>query len=136
MTTPAKSSRRQTSKASGKTTAKAPKSGAARGKTSPAARNTKQQGKASAASQDHHDHDLTVTIPVDRAASTAVKALTLPITTAQRILPAKGGLPLYLGLGALGLAGILEWPVAAGIGAGYAILRRGGPLNPRPNATE
>ena len=138
MTTPAKGGRRQSPKTSGKSTAKTPKSGAARGKASPPAQNTNRQGKASAANRGHHDHDhdLTITIPVDRAATTAAKALALPITTAQRILPAKGGLPLYLGLGALGLAGILEWPVAAGIGIGYAVLRHGGPLDPHSKTAE
>ncbi|MBP8538299.1 hypothetical protein [Streptomyces sp. MK37H] len=50
-----------------------------------------------------------------------------PIRTARRMLPAKGGQPLYLGLGAMGLAGVLEWPIAVGAGVGYAVLR-----NPRP----
>jgi hypothetical protein len=84
------------------------------------------------AAHDGHGHDLTITIPVDQVASVAAKAVSVPVTAAQRVLPAKGGLPLYLGLGALGVAGILEWPVAAGIGVGYAVLRRGGALAPRP----
>ncbi|MBZ4319486.1 hypothetical protein [Streptomyces huiliensis] len=75
---------------------------------------------------------VTVTIPVDTLAGVAVEAVKLPITAAQRILPAKGGLPLYLGVGALGVAGVLEWPVAAGIGIGYAVLRKGGDLRPPP----
>ncbi|WP_171170530.1 hypothetical protein [Streptomyces sp. I05A-00742] len=75
---------------------------------------------------------VTVTIPVDSVAGTALKAVKLPVTAAQRILPAKGGLPLYLGVGALGVAGVLEWPVAAGIGIGYAVLRKGGDLRPPP----
>ncbi|MBC2876324.1 MULTISPECIES: hypothetical protein [Streptomyces] len=75
---------------------------------------------------------VTVTIPVDTIAGVAVEAVKLPITAAQRILPAKGGLPLYLGVGALGVAGVLEWPVAAGIGIGYAVLRKGGDLRPPP----
>ncbi|MGI5341412.1 hypothetical protein ACQEVS_30415 [Streptomyces sp. CA-181903] len=75
---------------------------------------------------------VTVTIPVDTLAGAAVEAVKLPITAAQRILPAKGGLPLYLGVGALGVAGVLDWPVAAGIGIGYAVLRKGGDLKPPP----
>ncbi|MFE5402827.1 hypothetical protein ACFQ9Z_15935 [Streptomyces sp. NPDC056580] len=78
-----------------------------------------------------HGHDgHTITIPLDSVAHAVQTAVTLPIAAAQRILPAKGGLPLYAGLGALALAGVLEWPVAAGIGIGYAVLRRGGALTP------
>ncbi|MGK5639391.1 hypothetical protein ACSNOK_13935 [Streptomyces sp. URMC 126] len=73
---------------------------------------------------------VTVTIPVDTIAGVAAEAVKLPVTAAQRILPAKGGLPLYLGVGALGVAGVLDWPVAAGIGIGYAVLRKGGDLRP------
>ncbi|MGX4695323.1 hypothetical protein [Streptomyces sp. JNUCC 63] len=77
-------------------------------------------------------HTFTVTIPVGRAVSTVTQAATTPVRVAQRVLPAKGGLPLYLGLGTLGAVGILEWPVAAGIAIGYAVLRRGGVLTPAP----
>lgn len=89
------------------------------------------------ADRTQHDHDRhTITIPLDNVAHAAQKAVTLPITAAQRILPAKGGLPLYAGLGALALAGALEWPVAAGIGIGYAVLRRGGAFSPPPPAPQ
>ncbi|MBU3868047.1 hypothetical protein KN815_29540 [Streptomyces sp. 4503] len=71
----------------------------------------------------------TVTFTVPRAAMATASVATMPIRTARRILPAKGGLPLYLGLGAMGLAGVLEWPVAVGVGVGYAVLR-----NPPPGA--
>jgi hypothetical protein len=54
------------------------------------------------------------------------------VTTARRVLPAKGGLPLYTGLGALAVASVLEWPVAIGIGIGYAVLRSQGHLGERP----
>ncbi|GAB2997774.1 hypothetical protein GCM10023080_074650 [Streptomyces pseudoechinosporeus] len=74
--------------------------------------------------------NLTITLPVGRATSAAANVAAMPVKAAQRVLPAKGGLPLYLGLGTLGVAGILEWPVAAGIGVGYTVLRRGGALAP------
>ena len=77
---------------------------------------------------------IVLTIPLERAASAAEKIVTMPFKTAQRVLPAKGGLPLYLGVGALGIVGILEWPVAAGIGIGYAVLRHGGLLDPAPGS--
>ncbi|MEU6578988.1 hypothetical protein [Streptomyces sp. NPDC046805] len=47
----------------------------------------------------------------------------------SHLLPAKGGLPMYIGLGALGVFGVLDWPLAIGIGAGYALLRRSGLLD-------
>ena len=141
MTTASQSSRR-TAKRAATSTAKSPKGGAGRGRASgtTAARSTKARGTGSRskagrsdkASGGGHDHDLTFTIPVDSAAGAVGKVVSLPVTAAQRILPAKGGLPLYVGLGALGIAGVLEWPVAAGIGVGYAVLRQGGPLNPHP----
>lgn len=134
MTTPTK----RTRSGRGRTAAEAARGTRARKATRPAS----EAGRGRAAggtstrerAQDEaqHPHDITVTIPVDRAADTAKKAVALPVATARRVLPAKGGLPLYAGLGALGVAGVLEWPVAVGIGIGYAVLRRGGPLEPRP----
>ncbi|OPF75025.1 hypothetical protein VT50_0225670 [Streptomyces antioxidans] len=61
-----------------------------------------------------------------RATGGAAKMAMKPIEMARRVLPAKGGLPLYVGLGALGAVEIIEWPVALGIGVGYAVLRKGG----------
>ncbi|MEV6132498.1 hypothetical protein AB0M05_37880 [Streptomyces violaceusniger] len=78
--------------------------------------------------------DRTVTFTVPRAAMATASVATLPIRTARRILPAKGGLPLYLGLGAMGLAGVLEWPIAVGVGVGYAVLRNPPPGAETPNA--
>ncbi|HEX5569649.1 MAG TPA: hypothetical protein VFY14_22480 [Streptomyces sp.] len=74
-----------------------------------------------------------VTAPLGHVVDAAGRAVALPVSAAQRILPAKGGLPLYAGLGALGVAGVLDWPVAVGIGIGYAVLRRGA-LRPQPAA--
>jgi hypothetical protein len=75
-------------------------------------------------------HTVTVTVPLDRMVGTAASVVMAPLIVARKVLPAKGGLPLYLGLGALGAAGVLEWPVALGVGIGYAVLRRGGALDP------
>ncbi|AGP52865.1 hypothetical protein M271_06195 [Streptomyces rapamycinicus NRRL 5491] len=61
-----------------------------------------------------------------RATGGAAKVAMMPIEMARRVLPAKGGLPLYVGLGALGAVEVIEWPVALGIGVGYAVLRKGG----------
>jgi hypothetical protein len=71
----------------------------------------------------------TVTFTVPRAAVATANVASVPLKTARRVLPAKGGLPLYLGLGAMGIAGVLEWPVAVGVGLGYAVLR-----NPPPGS--
>jgi hypothetical protein len=75
-------------------------------------------------------HTVTVTVPLDRMAGTAASVAKAPVDVARKVLPAKGGLPLYLGLGALGVAGVLEWPVALGVGIGYAVLRHGGAMEP------
>jgi hypothetical protein len=53
----------------------------------------------------------------------AATALTLPWTVARQLLP-DNPVPVALGAGALAVAGIIEWPVAAAIGLGYAALRR------------
>ncbi|MDQ1006193.1 hypothetical protein QFZ82_000678 [Streptomyces sp. V4I23] len=79
---------------------------------------------------------ITLTVPsLDRVASGALNAALLPVAVARQVLPAKRGLPLYVGLGVLGAADVIEWPVAIGIGLGYAVLRRGGSVlagPPRP----
>ncbi len=48
--------------------------------------------------------------------------LTTPVTLAQRLLPASPT-PVALATGALALAGLVEWPVAAALGLGYLALR-------------
>ncbi len=69
---------------------------------------------------------VTLTMPSStQVASGVLDAVMAPIALARRVLPAKKGLPLYLGLGVLGATEVLEWPVAIGIGVGYAVLRRG-----------
>jgi hypothetical protein len=55
--------------------------------------------------------------------STASGIVMTPVAMARRVLPAKGGIPLYAGLGALAVVGLIEWPVAAAAGAGYALAR-------------
>ncbi len=65
-----------------------------------------------------------------RATGGAARAALKPVEVARRVLPAKGGLPLYVGLGALGAVEVIEWPVAVGIGVGYAVLRKGGIMAP------
>jgi hypothetical protein len=54
------------------------------------------------------------------------------IGTARRVLDSRGGLPAYAGAGALAVVGAIEWPVAMGVGAGYAALRRWGGRLPEP----
>jgi len=44
------------------------------------------------------------------------------VTLAQRLLPASPT-PVALATGALALAGLVEWPVAAALGLGYLALR-------------
>ena len=79
------------------------------------------------AARDGGGHTVTITVPsLGQVANGAVNAALLPVAAARHVLPNKGGLPVYLGLGALGVADVVEWPVAVGIGLGYAVLRRGG----------
>jgi len=80
----------------------------------------------------HGGRSLTLTVPpLSETATRAVQQVAaLPVTAVRRVLPAKGGLPLYAGLGALAVVGALEWPLAVGIGVGYALLRHHGPLAP------
>ncbi|MFI9645489.1 hypothetical protein ACIHAA_04230 [Streptomyces sp. NPDC052040] len=48
------------------------------------------------------------------------------LAAARRALTARHGLPLYAGLGALAVVGVLEWPLAVGLGVGHAVLRTKG----------
>lgn len=79
-----------------------------------------------------------VTIPLDHILSAtvhaSVAAAKMPVTAARRITSAENGLPVYVGLGALVVVGVAEWPVIAAAGAGVAALRRWGPLRPAPDA--
>ena len=71
-------------------------------------------------------HVLTINIPLDEA----IEMAEFPVRLTGRMLSSKGGIPLYAGLGILAAAQIIEWPVAAAAGVGYAVLRRWGPLRP------
>ena len=71
-------------------------------------------------------HSVTITIPLDRAIDVAM----VPVAAAGRLLSARRGLPVYAGLGVLAVADIIDLPVAAAAGVGYAALRRWGPLRP------
>lgn len=78
---------------------------------------------------------ITFTLPsMDRVASGAAEAAMLPVTVARQVIPGNRGLPVYLGLGVLGAADVIEWPLAIGLGLGYAALRRGG-LLPRASTS-
>ncbi|MFH8369338.1 hypothetical protein [Streptomyces sp. NPDC018031] len=79
------------------------------------------------AGQDRPEGDRrTAGVPLpslEKVADGAMNAAMFPVAVARQVLPRKKGLPLYLGLGALGAAEVIEWPVAVGIGVGYAVLR-------------
>lgn len=70
------------------------------------------------------EHELSISVQVDQIA----EAVTGTITQVGKALTAKGGLPLYLGLGLLAAADVIAWPVAAAAGVGYAVLRRWNPF--------
>lgn len=61
-----------------------------------------------------------------------MEVVSVPVTAARQVLDRAGGLPAYVGAGVLAVAGIIEWPVAVGVGAGYAALRRWGARLPEP----
>ncbi|WP_158502601.1 hypothetical protein [Streptomyces bingchenggensis] len=115
-------------------TAAATKSTAAKATAGTAAKSTKavaKAGKPVKAMAGGGKRSFTVTVPTaGRMAGGLMDAALLPVAVARRWLPAKGGLPLYVGLGLLGAADAIEWPVAVGIGVGYAVLRRGGVMAP------
>ncbi|WP_312005214.1 hypothetical protein [Streptomyces sp. B1866] len=82
-------------------------------------------------------HSITLPVPsLDQVATGVANVALLPMAVARRVLPAKRGWPLYAGLGVLGVAEVIEWPVAVGIGVGYAALRRGGLLQPPASEKE
>jgi hypothetical protein len=87
------------------------------------ARGSSPTAAKTATSADHQTREIIVTIPADKIFSAAKDVIMAPVAIARRVLPAKGGIPLYAGLGALAIAGFIEWPVAAAAGAGYALAR-------------
>ncbi|MEU5853177.1 hypothetical protein [Saccharopolyspora shandongensis] len=50
-------------------------------------------------------------------------AILVPVDVARRVLP-ENGLPVYLGIGALALVDLIDWPVAVAAGLGYYVLKR------------
>lgn len=81
---------------------------------------------ASAPAGEAHGRELTITIP-DRP----VDVVMFPVAAARRVLSGrKVGLPVYVGLGVLAVADVIDPPLAAVTGVGYAIMRRWGPLRP------
>ncbi|MEU9790105.1 hypothetical protein AB0E27_05675 [Streptomyces sparsogenes] len=119
-------------KTTGRQKAAATKSTASEKATAtPAKAGTKAEKPPVTTSSGDGKRSFTVTIPTaGRMASGLADAALLPVAVARRWLPAKGGLPLYVGLGVLGAVEAIEWPVAVGIGIGYAVLRRGGVMAP------
>ncbi|HEY9472338.1 MAG TPA: hypothetical protein VIS06_00665 [Mycobacteriales bacterium] len=71
----------------------------------------------------------------EQTADRISEAIRFPITVARRILPDRE-LPVYLGMGALAVAGVIDWPVAAAAGLGYAAFRRWGGSREQQQRTE
>jgi len=96
---------------------------------------TPARAKARTATHDETSApSITITISLDQAANAAAAVARIPLSAARKVAPSRvngmKGLPVYLGLGGLTVAGLVEWPFAAAAGAGYAALRRWGPLKP------
>lgn len=103
-----------------------PGTGAQPGSSSPTAASVDQARSGQFGNGASGQDNRGVTVPIPSAGeilSTAATAMMTPIAIARRILPAKGGLPVYAGLGGLALVGIVEWPVAVAAGAGYGLAR-------------
>lgn len=69
------------------------------------------------------------------AAGAAVHLAGMPAAAARKVLDAKGGLPAYIGAGALAVTGVVQWPAAVVGSAGYAALRKWGRQLPEPIRT-
>ncbi|MFC7304167.1 hypothetical protein ACFQVC_08075 [Streptomyces monticola] len=104
--------------------------------TSATAHSTPAKAKASkpAAHKSTRSHTAkstdgyTLTIPpVSHMAAGVANAAKAPLAKGHELLTAKKGLPVYLGLGGAAVLGVLELPVAAAAGGGYAVLRQWGP---------
>jgi ribosomal protein S25 len=114
---------------------KAAETKAAETKTASSKSTASTAPKAAKASQSTEatGQKITFTLPVEQVISAYVAVSNIPITVARRVIPAKNGIPLYVGVGALAVVGAVEWPVAAAAGAGIAVLRRWGPLRASQN---
>jgi hypothetical protein len=77
---------------------------------------------------------ITLSFPMDQVVTAATAVARLPLDAARKMAPSRvngmKGVPVYLGIGGLAVVGVVEWPLAAAAGAGYAALRRWGPLKP------
>jgi hypothetical protein len=107
-------------------TAKSQSSARTKGTGSRSPAHRKAESTSAPAKADHPDGTQAQAAPGTLDRVTGI--VTAPVAAADRILPAMGGVPLYLGLAGLAAVGILEWPVAAAAGlgyAGYAVLHRG-----------
>ena len=129
--------------ASTRATARNAKTAAARTET-PAAKEKDKVGSVSVtdAAEAHGERPetggITFTIPLDQAVTVATTVARIPLNVARKVAPSRvngmKGIPVYLGIGGLTAVGLVEWPVAAAAGAGYAALRRWGPLKPDQDA--
>jgi hypothetical protein len=72
---------------------------------------------------------------VERAADRVGDAVLFPVAVARRVLP-EHDLPVYLGVGALAIAGVIDWPIAAAAGLGYAAVKRWGQPFTRPRGRD
>jgi hypothetical protein len=64
-------------------------------------------------------------------AETIAGVVALPLDVARKVFPQRG-LPVYLGIVALTITNVIEWPVAVAAGLGYVALREW----QRPAATD
>ena len=83
----------------------------------PVATNSPTRAPAGDPTDDNHD------APARNGVRNLTHVLSVPIAAASRLIPSSPT-PVALGAGALAVAGVIEWPVAAAIGLGYLAVRR------------
>lgn len=67
-----------------------------------------------------------IPVPVEGVPGAVVAQTRWTLRTLRTFLPPTERLLYYGGLGVMAVAGVLEWPVAAAVGAGVWVASRGG----------
>jgi hypothetical protein len=93
---------------------------------------TQQQSGGSRGRKSSMDWSERTAHVVGTTTGRAIGIVSVPVTKARRVADKRGGLPVYVGAGALATVGAVSWPIAVGTGAGYAALRKWGQQLPEP----
>ncbi|MBC6460939.1 hypothetical protein [Actinomadura sp. HBU206391] len=77
---------------------------------------------------------LTVQVRAPHVPRVHPRAVGHAVSSAQSSLPSAERMAYYAGLGALAAFGVIEWPVAAAIGAGTILAKRALKKDPRASS--